>query len=107
MPFFRIVAGVSVLFLALGLFSFVVYKLLKKPLKSEFVPIKQKLAQVRSWLLLICCKEHNSDRARDENKDILTMIVMTFSYLIELCTLNYIMLVTIKRLTLRRSNLNY
>ena len=34
MPFFQIVAGVSVLFPALGLFSFVVYKLLKKPLKS-------------------------------------------------------------------------
>ena len=68
MPFFQIVAGVSVLFPALGLLSFVVYRLLKKPLKSLFVPIKQKLAQVRSQLLLICCKEHNSDRARDEEQ---------------------------------------
>ena len=68
--FFQIVVGISTLIPALGLFSFVVYKLLKKPFKPVFVQIKQKLPQVKSQLLLTCCKGHINigDRARDEEQ---------------------------------------
>ena len=70
MPFFETVVtvGTSALIPALGLFSLVLYKLLKKPLKPVFASIKQKLLQVKSRLLLICCNSHNSDRARDEEQ---------------------------------------
>ena len=54
----------------LGLFSFVLYKLLKKPFKPVFVLIKQKLPQVKSQLLQICCTGHHGDslRARGEEQ---------------------------------------
>ena len=81
-PFYQIVKEVFTPIPALGLFSFVIYKLLKKPLKPVFSQIKYKLPQVRSWLLLICCKGHNSDGVRDEEQegtnndsDILDLIV--------------------------------
>ena len=67
-PFFQIIVGISVLIPVLGLFSFVVYKLLKKPLKTVFILIKPTLPRVRSQLLLICCNGHKSDRARDEEQ---------------------------------------
>ena len=50
------------------LFWFVIYRLSKKPLKPVFAQIKQKLLQVKSRLLLICCNGHNGDRARDEEQ---------------------------------------
>ena len=64
----QIVVGISTLIPVLGLFSFVIYKLLKKLLKPVFVLIKQKLPQVKSRLLLICCKGHVGDRVRDEEQ---------------------------------------
>ena len=64
----QIVVGISTLIPPLGLFSFVIYKLLKKLLKPVFVLIKQKLPQVKSQLPLICCKGHVGDRARDEEQ---------------------------------------
>ena len=67
-PLLQIVVGISALIPALGLFSFVIYKLLKKLLKPVFAQIKQKLPQVKSRLLLICCKGHVGDRARDEEQ---------------------------------------
>ena len=53
---------------ALGLFSFIIYKLLKKPLRIAFVKIKQKLPPVKSRLLVICCKKHVDDRAQNEEQ---------------------------------------
>ena len=67
-PFLEIVVEISYLIPALGLLSFVLYKLLKKPLKPVFALIKQKLPQVKSRLLLICCNGHVGDRARDEEQ---------------------------------------
>ena len=63
--FFQIIIGLSVLLPALGLFSFVMYKLLKKPLKGAFIVIKQKLPLVK---LRFCCSGHKDDRARDEEQ---------------------------------------
>ena len=68
MSFFQLVAGISTLIPALGLFCFVIYKLLKNPLKPVFVLLKLKLPQVKSQLLLICGKGYNSDRTRDEEQ---------------------------------------
>ena len=64
--FFRIVAEIFTIIPVLGLFSFIIYKLLKKPLKPVLIPIKQTLLQVKPQLLLIYCNGHNGNGARDE-----------------------------------------
>ena len=48
-----------------GLFSFVVYKLLKKPLKIVFALVRQKLPPVKQSPLT-CCSGHKDDTAQDE-----------------------------------------
>ena len=61
-----IIIGVSVLFPALGLLSFVIYKLFKKPLKRAFVKIKEKLPQVK---LRWCCSGRKDDGVRDDQEE--------------------------------------
>ena len=68
-PSFRHIAEVLRLLPALGLFSFVIYKLLKKSIKLVLSPVKQKLQQVKQ-LLLICCNGHiRDDGAQDEEQE--------------------------------------
>ena len=66
--FFQVITGVSVLFPALGLLSFVICKLLKKPLKRAFVKIKEKLPQVK---LRWCCSGRKDDgvSSRDDQEE--------------------------------------
>lgn len=53
---------ISALIPALGLFCFVVYRvLLKKPLKRAFLLIKQKLPQVKSQILKFWCNGCGGD----------------------------------------------
>ena len=66
-PYLRLFTEILRLIPALGLFSFVVYKLTKKPLKMIFTSVKQKLPQVKRSLLA-CCNGHKDDRAQDEEK---------------------------------------
>ena len=66
-PFFARITGILSLVPALGLFSFVVYKLLKKQLKIVFASVKQKLPLVKQSLL-VCCDGHKDDRAQDEEQ---------------------------------------
>ena len=55
-----------VLLPALGLLSFVMYKLFKKPLKRVFVKIKEKLPQVKlQW----CCSGCKDDGVRDGQEE--------------------------------------
>ena len=64
--FFQIIIGVLVLLPALGLLSFVVYKLFKKPLQRAFVKIKEKLPQVKlQW----CCSGRKDDGVRDDQEE--------------------------------------
>ena len=53
---------------AVGLFSFIIYKLLKKPLKIVFIVIKQTLLQIKQSLLTCCNGGHKDDRAQDEEQ---------------------------------------
>ena len=64
--FFQIVIGILVLLPALGLFSFLVYILFRKPLKVAYIPIKQKIAQVK--FRLCCCSGDKNDGASDEEQ---------------------------------------
>ena len=66
-PFFVLIIGILALIPALGLYSFVIYKLLKKPLKIIFTSIKQKLPPVKQSLLT-CCNRHKDDSAQDEEQ---------------------------------------
>ena len=66
-PYLRLFTEILRLIPALGLFSFVIYKLTKKPLKMIFTSVKQKLPQVKRSLLT-CCNGHKDDRAQDEEK---------------------------------------
>ena len=61
-PFFRAWSEISSLVPALGLFSFVIYKLLKKQLKTLFASLKQKLPLVKQSLQTGC----RDGRAQDE-----------------------------------------
>ena len=63
-PFFRAWSGLLSLVPALGLFSFVVYKLLKKQLKTLFASLKQKLPLVKQSLRTGC--RDGRSRAEDE-----------------------------------------
>jgi hypothetical protein len=65
--FYQIIIGVSVLLPALGLISFIVYKIFKKPLKGAFIKIKQKLPQ-GNHALRWCCRGHKDDGVRDEEQ---------------------------------------
>ena len=54
---------------ALGLFSFVIYRLVEKPLKMIFTLVKQKLTPIiKQSLLATCCNGHKDDRAQDEEQ---------------------------------------
>ena len=66
--FFQIIIRLSTLTPALGLFSFVIYKLFKKPLKRVFIQVKQNLPHIKLCLLVNCCKRHTDDRARNEEQ---------------------------------------
>ena len=66
-PFFRLIAKTLSLIPALGLFSFIVYKLMKKLLKIVFTSVKPKLP-LDKQLLLICCGGHKDDKAQDEEQ---------------------------------------
>ena len=61
--FFQIVIRILVLLPAIVLFCFIVYKLLKKPLKGAYILIKQRLPQAR---LQLCCSSHKDNRVTDE-----------------------------------------
>ena len=67
--FFQIIIGLLVFSPALGLSSFIIYKVLKKPLTRAFVWIKQKLPQVKERWLMICCKGREDGRALGGNTD--------------------------------------
>ena len=67
-PFCRTFKIILRLIPALGLYSFVVYKLLKRPFKIIFASIKQKLLPVKQSLLTCCCNGHKDDRAQDEEQ---------------------------------------
>ena len=98
-PSFRHIAEVLRLLPALGLFSFVIYKLLKKSIKLVLSPVKQKLQQVKQ-LLLTCCNGHiRDDGAQDEEQE-------NISYLIELYILNSMMHKKISQQTSCCSNHN-
>ena len=62
--FFQVI---SALLPAIGLLGFVVYKLLKKPLKRAFVKMKEKLPQVK---LRWCCSGRKDDgvSSRDDQE---------------------------------------
>ena len=64
--FFQVIIGVSVLLPALGLFSFVIFKRFKKPLKRVFVKIKERFPQVK---LRWCCSEHKDDGVRNDQEE--------------------------------------
>ena len=68
-PFFQIIIELLVFAPALGVSSFVIYKVLMKPLKRALVKIKQKLPRVNLQLLVVCCKgQHEGDRNQDEEQ---------------------------------------
>ena len=67
-PSFQIIIELLGLTPALGLSSFIVYKVLKKPLRRAFVQIKQKLPRVNLQLLVVCCKGKREDD-RDQDKE--------------------------------------
>ena len=68
-PFLRLIVEILRLMPALGLFSFVIYKLMKKPLKMIFTLVKQKLPpMIKRSLLTACCNGHKDDRAQDEEQ---------------------------------------
>ena len=63
--FFQIVTVILLLLPAIGMLSFVVYKLFNKPLKEVFIKIKQKLLQVKlQW----CCSGRKDNGVRDEEQ---------------------------------------
>ena len=64
--FLLIIIGVSALLPAIGLLSFIVYKLFKKPLKRAFVKIKERLPQVK---LRWCCSGCKDDGVRDDQEE--------------------------------------
>ena len=72
---FALLTKILSLIPALGLFSFVVYKLMKKQLKMLFslieqklpASVKQKLQQVKQSQLA-CCNGHKDDRTQDEEQ---------------------------------------
>ena len=66
-PFLRFITGILSLIPAVGLFCFVIYELLKKPLKIVFTSVKQKLLLIKQSLL-ICFDGHKDDRAQDEEQ---------------------------------------
>ena len=54
LPFFRYISGISAMIPALGLFSYVVYRVIfKRPLKKVILLIKQKLPQLKSKILSV------------------------------------------------------
>ena len=63
--FFQIVPVILGLLPAIGMLSFVIYKLFNKPLKEAFLKIKQKLPQVE---LRWCCSGCKDDGVRDEEQ---------------------------------------
>ena len=66
-PYLRLITEILRLIPALGLFSFVVYKLLKKPFKGTFTLVKQKFSSIKQSVL-VCYDGHNDDRAQDEEQ---------------------------------------
>ena len=64
--FLLVIIGVSALLPAIGLLSFIVYKLFKKRLKRAFVKIKEKLPQVK---LRWCCSGRKDDGVRDDQEE--------------------------------------
>ena len=63
--FFQIITVMLVLLPAIGMLSFVIYKLFNKPLKEAFIKIRQKLLQAKlQW----CCSGHKDDGLRDEEQ---------------------------------------
>ena len=66
-PYLRITAEILRMIPALGLFSFVLYKLLRKPLEIIFTLVKRKLQQVK-LSLLACCNGYKDDGAKDEEQ---------------------------------------
>ena len=65
--FVRYIIRTLLLIPAFGLFSFIVYKSLKKPLKIVLAPVKDKLPQIKQSLL-VCCDGHIDDRAQNEEQ---------------------------------------
>jgi hypothetical protein len=63
-PFIRYIAAIFHLLPALGLYSFIAYKLLKKPLKT----VKRKLLLVNQSLRLVC-KSHGGQEVHEEEGD--------------------------------------
>ena len=64
-PYLRVIAEILRLIPALGLSSFVVYKILKKPLKFMLTLVKLKLQLVKQSLLA-CCSGQKDDTVQDE-----------------------------------------
>ena len=62
---FQIITVFLVLLPAIGMLSFVVYKLFNKPLKEAFIKIRQNLLQAK---LRWCCSGHKDDGVKDEEQ---------------------------------------
>ena len=54
LPFFRYISGISAIIPALGLFSYIIYRVIfKRPLKKIILLIKQKLPRLKSKILSV------------------------------------------------------
>ena len=66
--FFRYISVISTIIPALGLYSYVVYRVIfKKPLKKAILLLKQKLPRLKSKILPICINRRGNGGAQAGN----------------------------------------
>ena len=68
LPFFRYISVISAIIPALGLFSYIVYRVIfEKPLKKAILLLKQKLPQLKSKILPVCINRRRDGGAQAGN----------------------------------------
>ena len=94
-PYLRLFTEILRLIPVLGLFSFVIYKLTKKPLKMIFTSVKQKLNDH----YLLVAMDIRMTELKMKKRETMRIITMKISFLIDLCILNSMMHKKINQLT--------
>ena len=71
LSFFRYISGMSAIIPALGLFSYVVYRVIfKKPLKKAILLLKQTLPPLKSKILSVCINRRENGGAQAGNVEL-------------------------------------
>ena len=71
LPFFRYISVISAIIPALGIYSYIVYRVIfKKPLKKAILLLKQKLPRLKSKILPVCINRRGNGGAQAGNVEL-------------------------------------